>query len=460
MVPTCCRGPEIACDPPVCPGPQELVLVQPAGANGRAPCCARYRCGCPPNHECRGPESTQCANANMRARWALDGRMDAGGCCRLVECVTASCDNSLAITCENGDIHLPNFALGCAVEPCPLICPDEGMLTCPVSRSVHPSGQMQRGRELPFIRNNVVVCPWLDCPPYEPCDDTQYDLEERNCHHNGECVRGLASFRCQCNDEHTGTFCQDRVVPPRVVLPIRDRSGALNPETCSLILCQELSNGDQECFSVTSLDVARDGSSISMDSLTDSFRGRFSTDLLPVSYLGTKGFDHWFLNEDGNPVKVRRGVPVSDVNTDAEYNAIVNGNSDDYFSVPSINEYSYLEAKPVPPQISENRFIRKGDGQCDVWAYFTDTAVGIYFNGYFHKIPWGPRVENIIVNLDTGITQLQSEEGQEICENKCIENNVLELCNENGICNPETGLCMCDFGYFGDKCEGLPDLSN
>merc|ERR1719273_1931825 len=488
LAPTCCRGPEVACAQIQCPSPQTAVLVQPQGENGRAPCCPRYRCGCPPQLVC-SLENIICA-ADQIARWTLDGAMDSTGCCRNAECLTPVCATELRIVCDDGTVNEPVWENGCRVEPCPLVCPDEGMRTCPVSRSTAPSGQIPRGRGDPFIRDGSVVCLWQDCPPYEPCDDTQYTLEERHCHHNGECVRGLEAFRCQCDDNHEGQFCATRKTLPRVVVPLRDRSGAFIDSQCIVILCQINEFDIGECFGTGALDESTsntEGSSIEMYSISDMVSNVDANILVrPVQFVGLHGEDLWFLNSDGNPIKMNinyylwflnsddlAGNSVvtdstmiySDENTDNEYNTIINADlSGDRFQVESVTEYSYRTATAEPPQVSEWRFVQKSEisSTCSVWTYFTDTAIGFYWSEFFHSVPWGPErmhQEKITTQIgDHEVDILSSTTSVEVCENKCLttdENgeSVLELCNRNGICNPDTGECMCDFGFIGEKCD-------
>lgn len=488
LTPTCCRGPEIACDQPICPEGQELILVQPQGENGRSPCCPRYRCGCPADLVC-SLENVDCP-PNQQARWTLDGAMDPSGCCRNAECLTPVCSSDLAIVCHDGTTHHPVWENNCAVEPCPLVCPDEGMQTCPVSRSISPNGQVQRRRGDPFIRDGVVVCEWQDCPPYEPCDDTQFTLEQRHCHHNGECVTGLDNFRCLCDENHEGTFCETRKTPPRVVMPLRDRSGSFIPSRCMVIMCQTRSN-DPECFGTGALDANQmngEGSSIEMFSITDMISNVVpdAPDKLPIQFVGVKGEELWFLNSDGNPLKINmvdydiiveahsggvnagavqglrgNGLPkvTSDENSDNEFNTILNAElRDDRFQTPSITDYSYRTATEVPPVVSEWRFVQKAEAtDCSVWVYYTDTAIGFYWSNYFHSMPWGPAVESqtmgVISSEGISMDTLVSTESIEVCENACLVDGVLELCNKNGICNPDTGECMCDIGFVGDKCE-------
>lgn len=502
LTPTCCRGPEIACDQPICPQGQELVLVQPQGENGRSPCCPRYRCGCPADLVC-SLENVDCP-PNQQARWTLDGAMDPSGCCRNAECLTPVCSSDLAIVCHDGTTHHPVWENNCAVEPCPLVCPDEGMQTCPVSRSISPNGQVQRRRGDPFIRDGVVVCEWLDCPPYEPCDDTQFTLEQRHCHHNGECVRGLDNFRCVCDGDgperqFEGTFCETRAQPPRIVMPMRDRSGSFIPSKCMVIMCQTTDGGfNYECFGTSSLDANRmngEGSTIEMYSITDMIRnvvvgrGILSDRMarlaaMPAQFVGVKGEELWFLNGVGHPLKIMmddydsileahlRGNGAveelrdnglrkvkSDEVSDIEFYEIMNAErSADRFQTPSITDYSYRRATEVPPAVSEWRFVQKAEANdCPVWVYYTDTAIGFYWNNYFHSIPWGPAVESqttgVISRDGISMDTLVSTDSVEVCENACLVDGVLELCNKNGICNPDTGECMCDFGFIGDKCE-------
>jgi hypothetical protein len=280
-----------------------------------------------------------------------------------------------------------------------------------------------------------------------------------------------------------------------------------------VILCQTESGAanDPECFGTLPLDAAlsnRDGSSIQMFSITAMVRNVLDPSLnrvvrlnrLPVQFVGMKGDELWFLNAVGWPIKmsvasydtlaevhdgllrgedtdviIRRlqgdGIPIvqSDESSDIEYTEIMlhtdpaNGNiipgsAGISFEITSVTDYSYRTATADPPKFSEWRFVQKSveDSTCPVWTYFTDTAIGFYWKDYFHSVPWGPAVGNIerdLMNGDFHFTILSSTQSVEVCANECIVDDVLELCSQNGICNPDTGKCMCDFGFTGEKCE-------
>jgi hypothetical protein len=288
-------------------------------------------------------------------------------------------------------------------------------------------------------------------------------------------------------------------------MPLRDRSGAFIESMCSLIMCQTNKLDIAQCFGTGPLDQTQlntEGSSIEMFSISDmvSNLAPGAPELRPIQFVGMKGDELWFLNAVGWPIKmsvasydtlaevhdgllrgedtdviIRRlqgdGIPIvqSDESSDIEYTEIMlhtdpaNGNiipgsAGISFEITSVTDYSYRTATADPPKFSEWRFVQKSveDSTCPVWTYFTDTAIGFYWKDYFHSVPWGPAVGNIerdLMNGDFHFTILSSTQSVEVCANECIVDDVLELCSQNGICNPDTGKCMCDFGFTGEKCE-------
>merc|ERR1711994_1244520 len=83
----------------------------------------------------------------------------------------------------------------------------------------------------------------------------------------------------------------------------------------------------------------------------------------------------------------------------------------------------------------------------------TDLTLSFYFEDKVLLLDWHREIQ-FMEDAD-GTSFVVSKDAQDVCENLCITDGTVELCNENGICDPQTGDCLCNFGWIGVKCNEL-----
>jgi hypothetical protein len=111
-------------------------------------------------------------------------------------------------------------------------------------------------------------------------------------------------------------------------------------------------------------------------------------------------------------------------------------------------EWSYFQPREgIPPPPSEANHVLQyhqvlGVDPCYNHIFLTEEYVVIYTSTHMTLTRWS----NILQD-DAGVQHV-------LCEDKCLgADNVREVCNDNGYCVRETGECVCNFYYSGDKCE-------
>lgn len=392
--------------------------------------------------------------------------MSEGECCALIECATTTCFPSHRTCPRNDGTELDveyRWQDGCVEPSCPWECPlamVQLVQNCPVSVNTHTSGFLPRQLTQPFLNNGVVTCNWLDCPPYEPCDDSAIAPQQRSCNGNGNCIRGLSTVSCECDPLYEGTYCQDQITVPRPTHPTVERSAEVYVMSCLMVVCSA-SYGTE----------GRDSNCMFAD-LNNAQDERVILQWIPsqnvhlFTFLGYSQNVLYFLDIDGlvasltttNVLQALAGLedlqPSSSEATDTAYLAASGGN--DWTAART--SFSYRDADNAPPGLNEYRFVTKDDLNCrneELWVYFTDLTLSFYFGNRVVLLPWGNNGE--ILSGDNGEIFLASEEAQDVCENKCLSDangeTVLEVCSENGICDPQTGDCLCNFGWLGIKCN-------
>jgi len=195
-----------------------------------------------------------------------------------------------------------------------------------------------------------------------------------------------------------------------------------------------------------------------------------------VTYLGYKGDLMYFINKDGYISIVEASSIQSyftlGTNPLVTSEAVDDENYADALStdlwVPARTSFSYRNADNSPPPIQEYRFVTKtfvtGTTNAvdenplvcrskDLWVYYTDLTLSFYFENKVVLLDWHRDIQFKEIGL--GIEEVVSKDAQDVCENLCITESTVELCNENGICDPQSGECLCNFGWIGVKCDEL-----
>lgn len=453
-----------------CPPGQNIFQIRPRGSNGAPPCCPEEACRCPPNPQCGTPESVQCQLANEEAAYELDadGNRVIVACCPQVVCKSTVCSPAVR-QCQRNDgstLDLPHdWQNDCAQPECPPECPlsmTQVALNCPVSTRTNPSGFRPRELSAPF-RDGAGrwSCRWLPCPDYEPCEDLAIPLSQRRCNDRGNCVRGGSTLVCDCGDQWDGSFCQHAKVIPRPTFPIVDRSAEVYKMGCSMVVC---SNTFEDVGSNCMFGDLNDETNPDLVSLV----WVPGTSRL-VTFLGYIDDKLYFLDDAGMVAMFRANQLDVFFNSGTDFNPVSDNTVDDTYRVdseadgwtPARTSFSYRAADNAPPHIQEYRFVTKDNLVCrqkDLWIYYTDLTLSFYYGDRVILLGWNQN-HNFIDDTSAHDGKiLQSSEAQDVCENQCIieaaDGTVsFEMCNENGICDPQTGECLCNFGWFGDHCR-------
>jgi len=342
--------------------------------------------------------------------------------------VFGSCQSDERV-CPSGEVLLRRATSDppCLFPECPVFC-DTSILYCPGPGGV----QTERERS---DANAEPPCEWQPCPPYEPCDDESWNdpATGLKCGLFGECRRGFSTLNCECQDHYSGARCQTFTEPPRPVFGVHERSFLLT-SACIGYMCYN------------------DGCSMSSDS-------GVSWVVLPVdlkAILGSFGEDVWFADSDGHAVLFNQD---SETTSNPEQDAIIQQQmSSDGFVIPRTVFSQRVHEDGVFPPPSERDYIinyemdlLEVDEACAVHVYLTNSAVVFYNAMYMHATSWGTEINCEAADRDVRCGDITRTL---MCENKCIsEDGSEETCNDAGMCVRETGECLCNFGYTGEKCE-------
>jgi len=416
QVPECCLA-ELACSIPECGDGETLELVRSRGANNVLPCCDVYRCTTAvdicASRTCPTLEMATC-NSFQVPRYTE--QLDSLGCCRMVACVWNFCSGRTqqcggGITVEQDPTGQPP----CSYPPCPAVCsnPDH-QLFCPSTG----------GTQISRVRNDAPDCSWQDCPDYEPCTDPTYG--PLPCGDSGTCVPGFTVLTCECEEHYSGDVCQTFSPPPRPTFTVTQRSFVADfADQCQSFMCH-----DENCYFSAN-------AGISWEPLDPQLRS--------ISGIST---DYaWFVGPDDHIVSFNRMSRqiLGSRDLDAIYQNVV--------SVNGLQEarttYSYFDVVQgdLPPA-SEREYMMNWNaalswtGPCQFMVFLTDQHVVFYTSHEMHSTQWGTIVDGS--RVDT----------VELCEDKCLDGNGdKRICSEHGICDRQTGECICDYGYEGDNCE-------
>jgi len=310
-----------------------------------------------------------------------------------------------------------------------VVC-DASVRFCPGS-----GGLTERRRNGP---NDENPCEWQPCPPYEPCDDDALNQPGTNskCGQYGVCRRGFSTLTCRCQDQWSGARCEIYTAPPRPRFGSHERSFLLTSD-CVGYMCYS-----NRCY-------------ISKDSGAnwDILDSRLTV------VLGYFGEYTWFADSEGHAISWNADseevLSNADLDVRIQQQMSTNGFVEPIFTF-SQKVHEDGQFPPASEQefiINYGRSLMDPDEACAVHVYLTNSAVVFYNADYMHATSWGTNVhcDNLeVMNEDARcglITQTQ------MCENKCLlPNDSYETCNGNGVCVRETGVCLCDWGFSGEKC--------
>lgn len=418
----------------VCSPPDVVVTIVPADKHNT--CC--------PVEECRPraceladcPAITHCNNDfEVAVEYRVNGvvQLDEFQCCPQYICQFNGCTADVR-ECSPGVFvsRQPTNIPPCNFDECPVVCDlPESVRQCRLSNN----------RWIPQVRNPPSrtddSCKWVDCPPYEPCDDPGMFLGGSICHH-GSCVRGRTTVECQCEQNWDGVRCNVFVPPPRATLdpPIRS---FLMPRSwgCDAIFC---CNGF--CFITRNLQSQLNGpSSVVSFDLVMGMKGvvgqgpdtevyaidanDFLAGLTPNGVLQTFNYED---DEQAHLVFASEGF------------------------TPSLTEFSDMKINSAEyPPSSEMQFVVNAreewnapsrNGVCLIKAYLNKERV-MYFNDQ-------RSVSHVTCATHQGEIDLTLEK---MCDNPCIHNGVERPCSGNGFCIWSTGQCQCRFPWTGPDCE-------
>jgi len=359
--------------------------------------------------------------------------------------------NQTPKVCPSGEVLLPNPARvpACSFPDCPLQCPNPTeRRTCP-----GPGGRLiERTRATVPIAGSVpgtAVCPWDDCPPYEPCDDRL--RVQRLCNRNGQCRRGgLMEIVCDCDAGYSGNFCDIEIQNRRKLYTLSDR--AFGWYSCQAVMCSPAhrTTGGHRCWAYT------DSDQTGLPPL-----GIFNDPKMwvPIPKAHTilaasDGNLFYFANDEGHCMVVQI-ISTNNIVLDRNPSdlTLLDRDCDIAISLGAASiytDFSYKDIKPgvLPPAPEADHVINwgidlHGDGACPIMVYLTVGSVAFYHENDMSVATWNEK--------PNGSVEIEKFE---ICLDRCVDSSgTRETCNDAGLCDRQTGCCHCNFGYYGLKCQ-------
>jgi len=432
--PNCCWR-EPVCTQISCRPPNVVHTIVPADKHNN--CCAQEDCRPQVCDLSSCPGIITCRNSwEVAVPLVVGGvpQLDEYNCCPQYVCQFNACTRDTR-ECSPGVFvsRLSTSNPPCQFEECPLVCDMPTQVrTCRM-----PNNRFIPQQRNPPQRGNPDSCRWLDCPPYEPCDDPALTLQNGDVCDHGTCIRGRQSVECRCEENYQGARCGVFVPPPRQTFTPPARS-FLMPKgwNCDVIFC---CNGF--CFITRNLQRQLNGAGSSVSfTLVFGMTGIFGQGPNEEVYV---------IDGDDFLAGLMPNGRTTSFSWDMDQQAVAVF-SDPSFT-PALTDFSDMTVtSDAYPPLSELQYVVNAhsdwnqvtnDGVCHVKAWLTKERI-MYFND-------ANAVHHVTCATNQGQIDLKLEQ---MCDNPCIVNGVEEKCNDHGFCVWGTGLCQCQFPWTGPRC--------